>query len=39
MNSARNTFVNSKAQKAGDALRDWDGAADVILASRPTERW
>jgi propanol-preferring alcohol dehydrogenase len=28
-------FVNTKAQKAGDALRDWDGGADIILATAP----
>jgi len=29
-------FVNTKAQKAGDALREWDGGADVILATAPS---
>ncbi len=29
-------FVNSQAQKAGDALREWDGGADIILATAPS---
>ncbi len=29
-------FVNTKAQKAGDALRQWDGGADIILATAPS---
>jgi alcohol dehydrogenase len=29
-------FVNSKAQKVGEALREWDGGADIILATAPS---
>jgi alcohol dehydrogenase len=29
-------FVNTKARKAGEALRDWDGGADIILATAPS---
>lgn len=29
-------FVNSKARKTGEALRDWDGGADIILATAPS---
>jgi propanol-preferring alcohol dehydrogenase len=29
-------FVNTKAQKTGDALRAWDGGADIILATAPS---
>lgn len=29
-------FVNTKAKKAGDALREWDGGADIILATAPS---
>src|SRR5271165_876096 len=29
-------FVNAGAQKAGDALRAWDGGADIILATAPS---
>ena len=29
-------FVNTKAQKVGDALREWDGGADIILATAPS---
>jgi propanol-preferring alcohol dehydrogenase len=29
-------FVNTKARKAADALRDWDGGADIILATAPS---
>jgi propanol-preferring alcohol dehydrogenase len=29
-------FVNSKGQKVGEALREWDGGADIILATAPS---
>ena len=29
-------FVNTQSQKAGDALRNWDGGADIILATAPS---
>jgi len=29
-------FVNTQTQKAGDALRGWDGGADIILATAPS---
>jgi alcohol dehydrogenase len=29
-------FVNAKTQKVGDALREWDGGADIILATAPS---
>jgi len=29
-------FINTQAQKAADALRAWDGGADVILATAPS---
>ena len=29
-------FVNTQAQKSGDALRAWDGGADIILATAPS---
>jgi propanol-preferring alcohol dehydrogenase len=29
-------FVNTQAQKAGDGLREWDGGADIILATAPS---
>jgi len=29
-------FVNSKKGKSGDALREWDGGADIILATAPS---
>ena len=29
-------FVNTQTQKAGDALRAWDGGADIILATAPS---
>ena len=29
-------FINSKAQKVADALRAWDGGADIILATAPS---
>ena len=31
-------FVNTKAQNAGDALRAWEGGADVILATAPSSQ-
>ncbi len=29
-------FINTKSQKAGDALKEWDGGADIILATAPS---
>ncbi|HVP56141.1 MAG TPA: alcohol dehydrogenase catalytic domain-containing protein [Candidatus Eisenbacteria bacterium] len=29
-------FVNTKTQKAGEALRAWDGGADIVLATAPS---
>ena len=29
-------FVNTQAQKSGEALRAWDGGADVIIATAPS---
>jgi len=29
-------FINTQAQRAGDALRAWDGGADIILATAPS---
>jgi len=29
-------FVNSKAAKSGEALKAWDGGADIILATAPS---
>jgi alcohol dehydrogenase len=29
-------FINTQAQKAADALRAWDGGADIILATAPS---
>jgi propanol-preferring alcohol dehydrogenase len=28
-------FINTGAKKSGDALREWDGGADIILATAP----
>jgi propanol-preferring alcohol dehydrogenase len=29
-------FINTKSQKAADALKEWDGGADIILATAPS---
>jgi propanol-preferring alcohol dehydrogenase len=29
-------FINTKAKKAADALKEWDGGADIILATAPS---
>ena len=29
-------FVNTRARKAGEALREWDGGADIIVATAPS---
>ena len=29
-------FINAKSKKAGDALKGWDGGADIILATAPS---
>jgi D-arabinose 1-dehydrogenase-like Zn-dependent alcohol dehydrogenase len=29
-------FINTKSKKAGDALKEWDGGADIILATAPS---
>ena len=29
-------FINTQSQKAGDALKEWDGGADIILATAPS---
>ena len=29
-------FINTKSKKTGDALKEWDGGADIILATAPS---
>jgi D-arabinose 1-dehydrogenase-like Zn-dependent alcohol dehydrogenase len=29
-------FINTKSKKSGDALKEWDGGADIILATAPS---
>ncbi len=29
-------FISTKSKKAGDALKEWDGGADIILATAPS---
>lgn len=29
-------FISTKSKKAGDALKEWDGGADIVLATAPS---